>query len=333
VTYSFHTRKPVHDRAEQLCGEVEVLSAGVSEEVLEQIPSDYEILTMTEIRSKFSPRPLDSNKGTFGSAMCVCGSYGMAGAVKLAAKGALRCGAGLVHVLLPESIYLPVAAELAEPVFVPLKENEKGQISPSELERMMQYLERASSVLVGCGLGVSEDTAQVVRALLTESAVPMVLDADGINLWAAHINEWKPNPERPLILTPHPGEMARLLGTTVADVQAHRQEYARAFAQKYGVVLVLKGYHTWIALPDGRTVLNLTGNPGMAKGGCGDLLAGMIVSFLAQEMPTEDAACAGVYLHGLVGDLCAQRLSQTAMLPGDMAAMLPEVFLQIEQKG
>ena len=332
-TYTFHTRKPVHDRAEEACGEIKILPVGVPEAVLQKIPAEYEIFSMEEIAGFFSPRPKDSNKGTFGNAMCVCGSYGMAGAAKLATRGALRCGAGLVHLLLPESIYPPVAAKLEEPVFVPLKENGRGRISAGELPRILNYLERATAILVGCGLGAEEDTGTVVRGILKDTKAPLVVDADGINLWASHINEWKVNTDRPVILTPHPGEMARLLNTTVAQVQADRMESARRFAREHGVILVLKGYHTWIAFPDGRMVLNLTGNPGMSKGGCGDLLAGMVVSLLAQGLPAERAVCAGVYLHGLAGDLCAERLSQTAMLPGDMAEVLPELFLQIEAKG
>lgn len=238
---------------------------------------------------------------------------------------ALRCGAGLVEAALPASIYPIVAARLAEPVFTLLHPLPGGSPSDEDRVALSGAVSRASAVLAGCGLGHG---ASAVAQILRESTVPVVLDADGINFAAQHKYVLE-TCRASLILTPHPGEMARLLGTTVADVQAHREDIARRFAAEHQVILVLKGSGTLVAAPDGRIYRNPTGNPGMAKGGSGDVLAGMTASFLAQGIDPYRAAVGAVYLHGLAGDICALKKSQSAMLPTDLLDELPELFLKI----
>ena len=274
------------------------------------------------------PRGAETNKGDYGRLLSVCGSEGMAGAAAMSTLSALRCGAGIVEAALPRPIYPIVAALAPEAVFTLLDLSGDGELTPSARSALRAALSRASACLVGCGLGKGPAARELVPLLLGETPVPLVLDADGINLAAEHIDVLK-TAHAPLILTPHPGEMARLLNATAKDVQENREGCARSFAREHGVTLVLKGAGTLVASPDGRLYRNATGNPGMAKGGSGDVLAGMIASFLAQGAAPFEAAAGAVYLHGLAGDRCAARLSQCAMLPTDLIGALPELFWEL----
>lgn len=278
--------------------------------------------------SMLKPRRPESNKGDYGRLLCVCGSEGMAGAAAMSTLSALRCGAGIVETALPKSIYPVVAALAPEAVFTLLEVSSENGLTGHGEELLRAALSRASACLVGCGLGKSPYARTAVSLLLREAGVPLVLDADGINLVSEHIDELK-TAHAPLILTPHPGEMARLLKTTVREVQRARANCALSFARRFGVVLVLKGAGTLVASPEGRLYRNTTGNPGMAKGGSGDVLAGMIASFAAQGVAPFDAAAGAVYLHGLAGDRCAQLLSQSAMLPTDLIRELPVLFSEL----
>ncbi len=278
-----------------------------------------------EMRRYITPRAADSHKGTYGTVLSVCGSYGMAGAAALAATAALRSGCGLVVAALPKSIYPIVAVQLPEAVFAPY------DTAGSAAAMLLPRLKTADALLVGCGLGQSHDTADLLTALLTEADVPIILDADGINLVARHIVLTE-TIKAPLILTPHPMEMARLLGVTVGEVQADREVAAREAVRRTGAVVVLKGHRTVIATPSGDVFINETGNPGMAVGGSGDVLAGIIAGLAAQGLSPEAAARCGVYLHGAAGDRAAARLSQHAMLPSDILDELPGLFLKLEQQ-
>ena len=285
-------------------------------------------LSMRTVLEMLRPRDPESNKGDYGRLLCVCGSEGMAGAAAMSARAALRCGAGIVEVALPRSIYSIVAPQAPEAVFTLLDPLPEGGLSPACEESLGRALSKASACLVGCGLGTGAAAREEVERLIGASRVPLVVDADGINLVARNIDVLK-TARAPVVLTPHPGEMARLLGTSVSDVQAHRREFAARFAAEHRAVLVLKGAGTLVALPDGRLFRNPTGNAGMAKGGSGDVLAGMIASFAAQGIEPGLAAAGAVYLHGLAGDRCAERLSQTAMLPTDLIETLPSLFSEI----
>lgn len=281
-----------------------------------------------KLRNIIKKRPENGNKGDFGRLMCVCGSEGMAGAAVMSAKAALRCGAGLVDVVLPRCIYPVVSSQLPEPVFTLLDNATDGKLSEESRASFTKSISNASACLIGCGLGKKADAREKVYVSLSKSDVPLVIDADGINIISENINILK-TARAPVILTPHPGEMSRLLRASVSDVQANRKKYAVEFSTRHNVVLVLKGAGTFVAAPDGRLYENSTGNPGMAKGGSGDVLAGMVASFAAQGINPFEAAAAAVYLHGLAGDMCAEKLSQAAMLPTDIIDMLPGLFLQI----
>lgn len=282
--------------------------------------------------SSFPKRPANSHKGTFGTAALFCGSRGMAGAAVLSAKSALRCGAGLVRLSLPEEIYPIAASQLTEAVLSPLLQTKSGTFSRSALERALQTAKSATACLVGCGLGENPETEGFVQYFLENCETPMVLDADGINSLRGNITILKAV-KAPLVLTPHPGEMSRLIGKPVKEINADRVGIALRLAEETGAVVVLKGAATVTACPAGEAFINPTGNSGMAKGGSGDVLAGMIVSFMAQGMSAASASVCGVYLHGLAGDRAASRLSRRGMLPSDMIGELPGLLLEIEAVG
>ncbi len=330
-TVTFTAMKPglLSPRASTTCGKVEVVSIGIDERLLRQFTSDQSIIDWEMVARCFAPRPADSHKGTYGQVLAVCGSYGMAGAALLAAKAALRGGAGLVTAVVPQSIYPLMAVGLPEAVFLPLPETTEGQLALAALPLLRERMKKADALLIGCGLGAGGQMTAVVEDLLRCADCPVVLDADGINAVAQHIDIRKTT-RAPLVLTPHPGEMARLLGCTVAQVQENRTDMARRFAEEQQAVVVLKGSRTVIAAPGQPLLVNTTGNAGMATGGSGDALAGLIASFLAQGMEPFHAAMCGVHLHGLAGDRAAARLSQHAMLPSDLIDELGGLFLRLE---
>ncbi len=332
-TITFTAMKPALAMAQNapICGKLHVVDIGIPTNLWQAYAFTPTTIEKRMVQACFVPRPADSHKGSFGNALAFCGSYGMAGAATLAVKGALRCGAGRVTAAIPQSIYPMVTVAQPEAVCLPLPENAKGQATLSARSVLREALPKASSLLIGCGLGQSQDTAALVADLLDLAECPVVLDADGINAMATHIDGWKAD-KAPIILTPHPGEMARLCHTTVEKVEADRVGIARKLATEKGVWVVLKGHHTVIASPDREVLVNNTGNPGMATAGSGDVLAGMIASFAAQGMSPLQAAMCGVYLHGLAGDAAASRLSQRGMLPSDLVNELPSLLLSIENR-
>lgn len=310
-------------------GSVQVLDIGISADTVRQVLGQ-KVITEELVRTCFRPRPLDSHKGTFGRVLIVAGRYGMAGAAILCTRAALRSGAGLVTVALPRSIYPIVAAAVPEAVFLPLDETAEGELAPDAIDAVVARAKTADAVVIGCGLGCSAAVTELVCRLRRHVTCPLILDADGINAVTPHMLV-EETAYSPLILTPHPGEMARLLDATVDEVQRHREEIARRFADDYGVILVLKGYHTLVTAPDRMLMQNETGNPGMATGGSGDVLAGIIGGLAAQGMDAYFATLCGVYIHGAAGDRAAERLSQHAMLPSDMVEELGGLFLNFEK--
>lgn len=270
-------------------------------------------------------RPDDANKGTLGSLLCICGCFGMAGAAIMAGKAALRCGLGLLKAALPKSIYPIAAGAIFESVFFPLEETPDGKICKSNIDFLLCEAEKSSAVLIGCGLSVCDDTKTLVNSFIENYTKPLVLDADALNCVAENPDILK-KAKAPIIITPHPGEMARLVKSTPKEVNQNRAEIAADFAKRYGVVTVLKGAGTIIASPDGRVMINRTGNSGMATGGSGDALAGMTGSLSAQGAKPFDAAAAAVYLHGLAGDIAAEKLGRISMLPTDLINEIPQAY-------
>lgn len=277
------------------------------------------ILTHQDVLNILPDRRPDSHKGDYGKILLLCGSRGYTGAAALAAMGALRSGAGLVYLGVPESIYAIEAVKLTEPVVFPLPD-QCGMLSADALAQLSDMLPRMDAVLIGPGLGISEGTAQIVQYILKEAKCPVVLDADGISIAASHKDILRERTSA-TVLTPHAGEFSRLTGTIPTD----RVSNAKDAARDMNVIMVLKGHETVIT--DGKCCyINNTGNPGMAVGGSGDVLAGVIVSLLGQGVdPLQSAAC-GVWLHGAAGDICAESIGQYGMLPGDMLNVLPRLL-------
>ncbi|MBQ7089374.1 MAG: NAD(P)H-hydrate dehydratase [Clostridia bacterium] len=287
------------------------------------------VTTREYVASHLPPRTADSHKGTYGTLLTVCGSYGMAGAALLCARGALRSGVGLLRAAVPHSVYPLLVEAVPEAVFLPVKEQD-GCFSADAILTITRSLTTADAVAVGCGMGRGEGQTAVVRHILAHSTVPVILDADGINAVTPHILAEETR-IAPLILTPHPGEMARLTGTSIAQVQADRIGAALRLAHTADAVVVLKGHGTIIASPNGTVAENPTGNSGMATGGSGDVLTGIIGALVAQGVAPYEAAVCGVYLHGAAGDAAAARCSQRGMLPTDLIEELCSLFLQFEK--
>lgn len=261
----------------------------------------------------------ESHKGDYGRVLLLCGSRGYTGAAALAAMGALRSGAGLVFLGVPESIYEIEAIKLTEPIVFSLPD-EGGMLSVSAQREVLQRTKNMDAVLIGPGLGQSEGTKSVVHCVLESFPGPIVLDADGINVIKAHKDILRSR-TGPTILTPHMGEFVRFGGKQ----ETSREESAVAMARELGAIILLKGHRTVIT--DGvQTYINHTGNPGMAVGGSGDVLAGIIVSLLGQGLEPLEAAACGAWLHGAAGDLCAKQIGQYGMLPSDMINVLPRLL-------
>ena len=260
-----------------------------------------------------------AHKGDFGKILLLCGSRGYTGAAALAAMGALRSGAGLVYLGVPESIYAIEAVKLTEPVVFPLPD-EDGKLGLLAVNEIQELLPKMDAVLVGCGLGQSQGTFVVVKAVLEQANCPVVLDADGINVLREHKDILRGR-QHPTILTPHDGEFTRFGGT----IGENRMASAAYFAREWNAIVLLKGHRTCIT--DGHIHYeNHTGNPGMAVGGSGDVLAGIIVSLLGQGLEPLEAAACGAWLHGAAGDLCAEEIGQYGMLPTDMLCALPRLL-------
>jgi NAD(P)H-hydrate epimerase len=265
-----------------------------------------------------------------GSLCALTGSYGMAGASILSARAALRSGVGLHYQVMPKAIYPIFASSVYESVCVPVEGSAVGTLSKNDLPAIRGILERATAVLIGCGMACTGDTADVLRSVMQEAAVPVIIDADGINCLARHMYLLD-EPHAPLILTPHLGEFSRLTGMSVPEIAEDQAKAAKEFCRRYpGVVLVLKSHETVIAR-DEWMYRNTAGNSGMAKGGSGDVLAGVIASLAAQGADPLCAAAAGVHIHALAGDLAAQKRGRTSMLPSDIIEALSDVFILFEK--
>jgi NAD(P)H-hydrate epimerase len=281
-------------------------------------------LQMISTVPRLSERPRDAHKGTFGRVLVVAGSVGMSGAAALAGHAALRGGAGLVQVAVPAPIASIVAAHQPCYMVSAQPDDVEGKLSSAALPGLLKLAEGATAVVVGPGLGQTEEVRITVRGLCAKVEGPLLLDADALNVLGEWPGAWKGR-KGPTVITPHPGEFARLNGSNTAAVQADRHSRAAEFAQTEGGVVLLKGAGTVVT--DGRRAyVNTTGNPGMATGGSGDVLSGLIGALLAQGMSAFDAAVLGAYLHGMAGDMVAQRVGETSLIATDLIEELPNAF-------
>lgn len=284
-----------------------------------------EVIDRNYVKSALTKRNLDDDKFAVGSLLSICGSYGMAGAGIMSAKAALRSGVGLLRMIIPESIYPIMASSIYEAVFCPVKEDTQ----PNNIS-FIEKLNLNNAVVMGSGLSVSPYSKALVKTVLEKAEIPIVLDADGLNIVAENKDLLK-SVKAPLVITPHIGEMSRLTGMTTDEINKDRAALALNFARDNNCIVVLKGHITVVASPDGKLMYNKnTGNPGMATGGSGDVLAGIIGSLIAQGSEPYKGAMAGVYIHGLAGDIAVQKLSQRSMLPTDMIEYIPLAFKKIE---
>ncbi len=288
------------------------------------------VITSEMVRYKLPRRPEDSHKGTFGKLFCICGSRAMPGAAWFAINAAIKCGVGLVKACVVPSVYDNLSRRISEPTFCVVREGEDGFMSKDSLNIILKEMKECSCMLVGSGLGYTEDTKYLIEEIIKNSKIPIIIDGDGINAIANNISIIKEN-KCELIFTPHPKEMSRLIKGKIEDINSNRIYFAKEFSQKYGVCVVLKGKNTVICDKQGNIYMNTTGNAGMAKGGSGDVLSGIISSFVAQKLSAVDAAICGVFLHGLVGDKCREKFSATSMTPTDMINELPSIFKKFER--
>lgn len=286
------------------------------------------VRTVTGAEISLPRRPREAHKGNFGKVCILGGSVGYSGAPVLAAAAAVRTGSGLVTLLVPEPVWSVAAVKLTSAMPWPLPAGREGALSREAFAPALEKLEGADAALIGPGLSRNGETAGVIRALIPRLEIPLVLDADGINALEGHIDVLDSR-KGLTVLTPHDGEFARMGGDLSSG---DRVEAARAFAAAHHCVLVLKGHRTVTAFPDGEVFINTSGNPGMAKGGSGDVLAGMLLSLMGQGFSVRQAVPWGVYLHGAAGDACAGRLGEYGMTPGDMVEAIPGVLKQFEKE-
>ncbi len=297
-----------------------------------------EPITFNWICNKFPKRQLNSHKGNYGRLLCITGSICTPGAAAMATQAALRCGTGLVTTATAYQNISAISAGCYESMYIPLNTNQGGFITlENNKEHLQNAIEKASAVLFGCGIGNTHEARKLLEFLCTETSCTLVLDADGLNAAAGSIDIIRKRRGR-TILTPHPGEMAKLTNRSISNIQSDRQRALRELCDALpDTVVVLKGRETLVGINKSTTVgilkyrrTNTTGNPGMARGGSGDVLAGMTAAFAAQGINCYDAASAAVYIHGRAGDIAAKRFSETAMLPRNIIDCISDVFLEIE---
>ena len=277
------------------------------------------VLDYSKAKELLPNRPIDANKGSFGRVLIIAGSAKMIGCCDLAVKGALRCGAGLVTLAFPDCIYVPLASRLTENTFLPLP-SKNGKISAECLPLIFKEIKRCDAVVFGCGVGRSDDIKEIVTELVLKCDKPLIIDADGLNALAENVGVLKYAKSK-ILLTPHPGEMSRLIRKNVDFVEKNREKVIVAFSKQYNVNVLLKGHNTLICKRDATLLCeNKTGNTGLSKGGSGDLLSGMIAGLTpALNGNLYQAACLGAYIHGLTAELVSSKLSEYSTLPSDCA--------------
>jgi len=314
--------------ADTHCGDLVIADIGIPLPILDEVEGPYiELLTRERMRELVPARAADSHKGDFGRVLIVAGSVGKTGAAHLAALGALRSGAGLVTIATPRSCVATISGMAPEYMTEPLDETAAGTVDYSALDRVLEL--KADVIAVGPGLGQGPSTAAFVQGLVERAGVPLVLDADALNAFAGEPERLIGRDGVDVVITPHPGEMARLVNASIEAVQHDRLRYASEFAAAHRVHVVLKGHRTIVAGPDNRAFINLTGNAGMATGGTGDVLTGMIAAWFAQLLDAEAAAKLAVYLHGSAGDLAEADEGEVALMAGDIIERLGDAVMEL----
>jgi len=340
LTVTFSTLKLAHvlPPASDAAGKVVLMPIGSPPELYKNPEYCINLVEEAQVRRVLPRRVRDSHKGTFGHVHIVAGSRGKSGAALMAGLASLRSGAGLATLWTPESLLRDLTGKYPELMMEPVAETEEGTCDQSAADTILARSEEIGSLVIGPGLTTHSSTKKLVKELVRRSPVPIVLDADGINAFAGTSDFFGKRRKQPIVLTPHPGEMARITGLTISQIQDRRLETACEWAGKLGCYLILKGFQTVIASPDGDIYINRTGNPAMATGGTGDVLAGMVGRFMATwsrlrrnaDCPKlEDFLCAAVYLHGLAGDLAVESIDEESLVATDLIEYLPDAFHKV----
>lgn len=315
--------------AREYCGEIKVVDISLPPQALPALPANQWLVEAADAAARLPLRRRDAHKNQVGSAVVLAGSLGFSGAAALSATACLRSGAGLCYLAFPASLNTVMATKLTEVVLWPMPDRDQGFLSEEGLNTLLSRINAQNACAIGPGLGQEASTCRLVYRLLEQLTLPLVLDADGLNICSRNTEALK-NCRADRILTPHPGELARLLNTSTAEIALNRASAARHAAKTFNAVVVLKGGPTCIAAPDGRLYINSTGNPGMATAGSGDVLTGVIVSLLAQGLNSLDAALTGVYVHGLAGDSAAQQFGEAGMMAGDILNKLADALMALK---
>ncbi|MBU0973425.1 MAG: NAD(P)H-hydrate dehydratase, partial [Proteobacteria bacterium] len=305
-------------------GDLEVIDIGIPGFIVKQEDPRLFLMEPKDIAPLFPPRNPQSHKGSFGHLLVIAGSPGKTGAAALCANAAMRSGTGLVTLGIARKLNPVIESLVIEPMTLPLPQTPDGFLSREALAPIQILLENKQAMALGPGLGTESSTKALVRDLVQQTQIPLVIDADGLNSLAGHLDILDSR-KAPTVLTPHPGEMARLIGKKTAEIQADRLGIGTRFAREHKSVLVLKGAQTLVCCPDGKTFICPAGNPGMAAGGMGDVLTGMIAGFIAQGLPAEAAAMAGVFIHGLCGDFLAGK-TRFGFPASDMIPIIPAIL-------
>lgn len=306
-------------------GELEIIDISIPRHLIEEEIIQNYVIEIDELKCLFKPRNLTSHKGDFGHLLVVAGSTGKTGAAVLVCQGAMNVGVGLVTLGIPASLNPVMESKLTEVMTEPLPESIPGFIGIQAIERILALKKGKNALAIGPGLSTNNETVEIVHRIVEEVSIPIIIDADGLNAISTDINILK-KAKSPVVLTPHPGEMARLMNTSIAEIMDNKIAIARSFAQNYNVYLVLKGFRTIIADPSGNIWINPTGNPGMATAGMGDVLTGILSSFIAQGFGIIDAAKLAVFSHGLAGDTIASERGDIGLLATDVIKVMPTVL-------
>ncbi len=336
LTVAISAVKPIHIMKpyNTVCGKIKIADIGITAEDFSASQGTVFFTYCDEdIKELLPARPVVSNKGTFGNALCAAGSRNMPGAAKISSAGAVRSGAGLVTLAFPDSAYSAVAPCITEQVMLPCPSDSEGTFSANAAEVILKKAVSCSALMLGCGIGLNDDTAELTERIVTGAEIPLLLDADALNCLSKNTGILK-KAKAPVIITPHPGEMSRLTGKSIEEILASPFDTARSFADEYNCTVVLKGANTIVCEAGKNEIyITTTGNSGLAKGGSGDLLSGIVVSLLAQGMKPFDAACAGVYIHGGCADETAEKLSKRGMTVTDITGHLPVYLKKLEKDG
>ncbi len=326
-TYAFAAFKYAHilKVSSPFCGKSEIVDIGIEESDINSLTDTITVLTKNLVADCIPKRFEDSNKGDYGRLLNIGGSLNMSGAVTLSSLAALRCGVGLLQVALPGRIIPIIASKIPECIYLPMPVSHSGSMGADGLNALREAMEKASAILLGCGLSVCDDTQFICEEVIRNSNVPIVIDADGLNCVAENLDILR-EAKAPIIITPHIKEMSRLTGFSVELIKKRRFDIAAKFAENYNVTVVLKDSNTVISTPKRQVFVNKNGNSGLAKGGSGDVLAGMISSFLAQKVSPLSAAVSGVFIHAEAADITKKAMTAYSMLPSDVIDSIPFVL-------